>query len=90
MSMTDLKLVPLHRHPRATAAKRECLTLLEDLTRRVKAGEIESLAVVMVTRDGRALLQRTDIDRLDAMLGGLVRMQRDVLNALDEVDVPEI
>lgn len=82
--------MPLHRHPRVTAAKDECLNLLKDLTRRVRAGEIESLAVVMVTRDGRALLQRTDIDRLDAMLGCLVRMQRDVLNAVDEVDVPEI
>lgn len=63
--------------------------MLEDMERRVRAVDIESIAAVMVTRDGRALLQRTEIPRPDAMLGGIVRLQRDVLEAAEEVEVPD-
>lgn len=89
VSKTDLKLVPLREHPRMTAARRDCLAVLEDIERRVRAGEVESLAAVMVTRDGRALIMRTDVDRVDAMLGGTVRLQRDVLAAADDIDAPD-
>jgi formate dehydrogenase assembly factor FdhD len=89
MSKPDLKLVTLRNHPRATAAKAECLAMLKDMGRRVRAGEIESIAAVMVTRDGRVLHQRTDVTRHAAMLGGITLLERDVLAAVDDVDAAE-
>ena len=84
-----LKPVPLHKHPRVVAARAECLVMLKDKMRRVRAGEIESIAAVMVTRDGRVLHQRTDVARHAAMLGGITLLERDVLKAVDDVEVAD-
>ena len=84
-----LKPVPLHKHPRVVAAKRECLDVLKDVERRVRAGEIESLGIIMVTRDGRSLIERTDVARLDPMVSGTVRLQRDVLDLFKETDAAD-
>ncbi len=84
-----LKPVPLHKHPRVTAARTECLAMLKDMERRVRAGDIESIAAVMVTRDGRVLHQRTDVARHAAMLGGITLLERDVLMAVDDVEAAE-
>jgi hypothetical protein len=81
-----LKPVPLHRHPRVLEAKRACLEVLKDVERRVRAGEIESIAVVMIARDGRAIHQRTEVSRVDTMLGGITRLEHELINASPEVD----
>ncbi|QJP14661.1 hypothetical protein G3545_14025 [Starkeya sp. ORNL1] len=89
MSKPDLKLVTLRTHPRVKAARAECLAMLKDMERRVRAGDIESIGAVMVTRDGRVLHQRTEVTRHAAMLGGITLLERDVLAAVDDVEAAE-
>jgi hypothetical protein len=84
-----LKPVPLHKHPRVQAAKLDCLAMLKDMERRVRAGEIESIAAVMVTRDGRALHQRTEVHRIDAVLGGITRLEHAIIAAAEDVDAAD-
>lgn len=89
MSTTELKIVPLPIAPRAAEAKQDCLAMLRDMERRVLAGEVESILAVMVTRDGRALHQRTEVSRIDAALGGIDRLHHALLTAAEDVDAPE-
>lgn len=89
VSTTELKIVPMRKRPQAEAARLDCLAMLRDIERRVLAGEVESILAVMVTRDGRALHQRTEVSRIDAALGGIVRLQHGLIAAAEDVDAPE-
>lgn len=89
MNSTELKIVSLRRHPQAEAARLDCLAMLKDIERRVLAGEVESILAVMVTRDGRALHQRTEVNRIDAALGGIVRLQHGLVAAAEDVDAAD-
>lgn len=90
VNTTELKIIPLPIAPRAAEAKQDCLAMLKDMERRVLAGEVESILAVMVTRDGKALHQRTEVSRIDAALGGIVRLQHGLITAAEDVDAPTV
>lgn len=85
-----MKVVKLDRHPLAQEKRRACIDELQEAIRRVRAGDVEAVGIVMVTRNGEAIYQRTAVNKGSAMIGGLARLQHDILTASVEVVKAEI
>lgn len=69
--------------PAAMKANAAALECLEDMKARVASGEIQEIAIVGVTSDGRTTSGWSHCTNFNTLIGGVARLQHRLNSALD-------